>query len=366
FWVDGWKIGEDFTIDNYDRTNGSLTAFIGSRWGAGGWDGFHAYFDEIMIADAYCQPYVPSPSSVYPDAPERMAVLYRPTSDASVTAADYCVTELGVPRSNLIPLPNATATEVLANYATFETEVEDDLNAWLATNSDAAAQITTFITGYKVPNFFTDIGQISTVSRLMNLGNAYSRSTPNPLYQHSGRVTASQLSAEGMYCATAIDAPNLVASKAIVDGGVTANAVGRMPEGWKFYSDSAAVRGLLAVQKTRLEIVDAVPATAGIVIAWLDGTEPGENSRWLIVDTNIATLTLRTTFSSLIDRITTGWPCGIAGWPGWSDYSAMFNTFHAGGCFAEACITSRQYVDSYDIVIGIPNLQVDFPLGGYN
>lgn len=367
-YLNGSFIGQNFGADNFAKCNGDISVLIGSLMGVPGWDGFHAFFDEIMVADSYPQPYVPQPATIYPTEANRTVVTYRPTSDDSVALADYAVAELGVPRSLLIPLPNATATETAANYATFQSEVETDMLAWLALNTDAAAQTGTFATGFNVPNNFLDGGNhISAVSRLMNLDNAYSKQTANPLYQHSGRVTFEELRAQGMYCATALDNTGIGNAMMVIDNGVFANAAGRVSSGQNFQIDNATIYALFAVQKTRLTRVLSPPpaASAAVLIGALDGFETTAGEQRLIIDTNGAPVSVRNA-GHLGTDINAGWPVGMSGLPARTDYSALFNTLDAGGSFAEACVTAWQYVDFLDLGIGIPDLQVDFPLEGYD
>ncbi len=154
-YLDGSLVNSINNVDNYDRFVDNIELDVGPTGLAK--DGSIFDFDEVKVSTTYPEPYVPTPSTANPCA-ERTVVLYRQASADSIEFADYCVSQLGIPRSNLCPLPNATATEALATYATFQTEVETDLNAWLTLNPTVAAQTTGFLLGYGVPGYFTNAG----------------------------------------------------------------------------------------------------------------------------------------------------------------------------------------------------------------
>ncbi len=374
-YVDGQRVAGRLDVDNYDLLNDPISEIrLGAA--AGSASGFRLYFDEITIptaADEYPQPYVPAATTDYPDDVNRMAVLYKSNEEDSITVADHLASELGIPRSNLIPLTNATTAETAANFATFETEVEDDLNAWLALNTDAAAQITTLITSYLVPNFFIDSGAVSAVSRLMDLGNAYSKNKANPFYQQSGRVTATELLAAGMYCVTAVDMPTVANSLDLIDNGLFVNTSGRIDAGSNLIVHDAMDLASLSAQKTRM---DRLAIGTGNEVSILIGDlstetippddEPGGDPR-LVVDFNAVT-TLRTTTPDIIDTlVNSSYPCGAA-WEAPADFDteAFLDCFHAGGSYAEACLVASKYVNSSQVAVGIPNLQIYFSLGGYD
>lgn len=379
-WVNGQFINQFLGTDNYDRCVGSITLLVGSRFGTmPAWDGFNAWFDEIKVADSYPQPYVPAidagnTDELYPTHAKRIAVLYRTTSDNSVALADYAVDEMGVPRSLLIPLPNATSTETAADRATFLTEVETDLLAWLALNTDAAAQIGTFATGFDMPNFFLDGGtRVSTALRLMNLDNAYSKQTANPFYQNGGRITFAELRAEGMYCCTALDCSGLGTAQGIIDNGLAVDNV-RVSDGQNFQTDSAAIYALLSVQKTRLTRVLSPPpaASAAVLIGTLDGSETTSGELRLIGDIGLADTTIRS--GDLVTNLTSGWPVAVNGLAA-GDYASFFEAFHTGGTFekfatgapfAEALLSAWPYVDYEGIAVGMPNMRILFSWNGYN
>jgi len=251
-YVDGTLAGEVTGIDNYDEFTGlsSLQTGTGAAATSGGGE-FDV--DEIKIADAYPEPYVAPASSSYPCA-ESTAVLFRQTDSDSREFADYCASELGIPRGLLIPLPNAGSDEALADYATFETQVEDDLNTWLTTNSTNAAQIDTFLIGYGVPVAFTEGGvKHSAASRLMNLDAAFSSQTTNPFYDPTtvARLTHDEIRAEG-YCCTRIDADSLAHAKAIIDAAAAVSALSGLTDADKLYSDDTTYKASLACQYLRI------------------------------------------------------------------------------------------------------------------
>ena len=369
-WVDGAFIEQNFAVDNYDRMDGSISLRAGHSFLEGG-DGLAFSIDELMVADEYPQPYVPAATTNFPAEASRCAILYRPTDWESVKAADYAPGFLGIPRSNLIPLPNATSTETLANYATFETEVEDDLNAWLALNTDAAAQITTFLPGHNVPQFFMDGSKFSTISRLMNLGNARSAQTANPLYQQSGRVTVSDLRAQNMYCAISLDGPGFADVQSVLVDGLAFNATGRLAATEKLaIGEFGTLHTSLPVQRTRMEVDSAAPfddykgAFGNITTA--SHTPMGGG---FVFEVSNGTTSLRSAANAdWVTKVLSDHCASGLAYSGLDEFDgeAFFDCFHAGGSLAEAIIVASSRVDSTQAALGIPNLQVDFPLGGYD
>ena len=298
FYVNGALIGTAANIDNYDRADSLTWVRIGSVVSSS--NGFIADFDEFKIATSYPEPYVPTPETAYPEA-RRTVVLFRQANGGSRDFADYCVEKLGIPRSNLCPLPNATATETLATYATFQAQVENDLAAWLGRNPTVAANVTTFLLGYGVPGYFMHDGaRHSATSRLMHYGTAFSSQTANPLYLGAGlpasRLNVDALRSAGVYLCIRIDADTLANAKAIIDRDLAVRALAALPDADKLYSDDAAYKASLPCQHLRMETA-AVATLVNDAFAWYPaGVGFGAaGSRVSYVETANSAVTLRAT-----------------------------------------------------------------------
>jgi len=300
-----------------------------------------------------------------------MCVLYRSASADSVEFADYCAAELGVPRCNLVPLPNATADETLADYATFQAEVENDLAAWLALNPTVAANVTTFLVGYGVPGCFTHAGVVhSAASRLMHYGSAFSSGAPNPLYNPSTveRLTATALSAAGVYLACRIDADTLAHAKEIVN---RQSSIVNLQDADTLYSDDAAYLASLPCQRLRI-VTAALGEYANDAFVFGDTGTPSfgaAGSRVCFVDDSAdAADTLRAA-SELFDAIVTnGYAAGLGFSSLTSNLSplAFFEMLRVGGTLAEAFCVAIASLDYTAVPIGSPLMTVAFQLGGYN
>lgn len=378
-YVGGELVDSRYDVDNFDRATdvGELCAGVVSV----PQDGTVVDLDEFKIATAYPEPHSPTPADEYPSA-ARTVVLWRRASSDSREFADYCVTELGVPRANLCPLPNASASETLADYATFQAQVETDLAAWLAVNPTIAANCSCFLVGYGVPGYFTSGGEKhSATSRLMNCGTAFSSQTANPLYLGSTGVPPVRLTKTalgGKYLATRIDADTLANAKGIVDCGLQIVNLTALPETDKLYSDGATYRASLSCQKLRM-IAAALDTYADDAFVWGDTGSPAfgaAGSRVCFADNSADSAdTLRAASELFTAMVTNGYaaglgfsatPCTPPGGPGGLRPTPFFEMLRLGGTFAEAVAVAAQYLDYTTVAAGSPLMTVVFQLGGYD
>lgn len=371
-YVDGILATSKIGIDIDARVAAIDDVTAGHR-AYGFWDDAIIDLDEIKIATAYPESYVPTPESEYPNDPARTCPLYRIASADSATFAGYCVDELGAPRANVCGLPNATANESLADYATFQTEIETDLAAWLATNSTVAGNVTTFLPGYGVPGYFTDAGTVhSATSRLMRYGLAFSSMTANPFYNPStvARLTATDLQAASLYCALRIDGANLAAAQEIVDDGVVASHV-TVPDAEIFYHYSLVYIASLDCQHLRIQTsnltvlvndaltdrgAEAVPTfgSAGSRVSFLHNRLDSADS-------------LRGGAASCYQALTEGYASAM----GFTlapehEFATFFEMLRIGGSLAEAMMVGSQYLDYTNVHVGIPGIGLEFSTTGYN
>ena len=373
-WFDGRLAAEGINQDNYDTFAGSLDLRAGCH--ASARDNLDVYLDEYKVATSYPEPYVPTPADEYPSA-DRTIVLYRTASADSVAFADYCVAELGIPLANLIPLPNATANEGLADYATFQTEVETDLAAYLALNPTVAANCSCFLIGYGVPGYFTVSAVVhSAVSRLMNYGTAFSSGTANPLYNPSTVARLTKTALGGKYLCSRIDADTLQHARDLIDRAATVSALAALPDSDTLWSGDATYRASLACQKLRLLIEryvggEGIEADDAAFIWFTEGGSYGTGgSKVACVDVNAASgYSLRTGSTTCIVALHTQ---GFAAALGNShtadtfDAESFFEMLRIGGTLAEASIVAVRKLDFTAVGAGSPLLTVAFQLGGYN
>lgn len=375
-YLDGQLINEWANVDN-DVLAADLDFFQIGQISTGN-TAYSADFDEIKIGTtlADVEPWHPTPSTEYLEA-ARTLVLYRTASADSVEFAEYCVSELGIPLANLVPLPNATANETLADYATFQSEVETDLAAWLAANPAAASHAMAFLIGYGVPGYFFDGGvRMSAVSRLMNYGTAFSSQTANPLYLGTTggppvRLTKADLDAAGITLATRIDADSLVNAKAILDAGLTVSALDTLVDADSLYSDDSTYLASLACQRLRL-VTAALGVYADDAFVWGDTGSPSfgaAGSRVCFTDDSAEAADTLRAASEIFDAIVTnGYAAGLGSSAAADTFDAgsFFEMLRIGGTFAEAVAVSVANVDYTAVAAGVPGMTVAFQLGGYN
>ena len=334
--------------------------------------------DELKIADGgYPEPYVPAPADEYLSA-ARTAVLFRQALADSRELADYCVGALGIPRGLLIPLPNASADECLADYAAFQAQVETDLAAWLALNPTAAGQIACFLIGYGVPGGFAHAGVAhSAASRLMHYGTAFASQTDNPLYLGGTglppvRLTASALAAAGIHLAMRIDGDELESANGVIDAGVRVAGLSELADADTLYCDDAAYRASLGCQRLRIETAPLGTCEKDAFV-WGDtgvpSWGPGGSRAAFANDSASAADTLRADTSACgMALIGGGYAAalGASEAPDGFDAASFFEMLRIGGSMAEAMAVAVEHVDYTAVPAGSPLTTVDFQEEGYN
>ena len=371
-WVDGVEENSDDTLDVYVRAPDLQNVQLGVN--SLPQDGTILGFDEVKISTTYPEPFIPEPTTANPSA-ERTVVLWRQASSDSREFADYCVSELSIPRSNLVPLPNASANESLADYATFQTEIEDDLNAWLTLNPTVEAQATCFLQGYGVPGYFDDgIHNISVNSRLWVLGDAFVTGD-NDLYQTTARLTKAVLGA-GHYMSVRIDADTLANAKLILDAGITTTALAELRDGDILYTDDTTFLASTNFGQLRI-LSSAIGTLSNGAFIWGDIGTPSfgfASLRVAFIDTDSAASAegLRATGASeCAAALITGGYAAIGGTNDGTnfenpDVDTFFGHLFAGHTFAEAARCTTKKTDWKFTWAGNPLMTVAFQDDGYN
>lgn len=359
------KVG-DATASKPDRL------YVGNKWAsatAGVMD-----FDEIKIRNdtTYPEPYVPTPPDEYPSA-DRTVVLYRGASDDSRQFADYCVSQLGVPRANLIRLDTASADECLTDYATFQSQVETPIDTYFGLHPTVSSNCSCFLIGHGVPGEFTSGGvDHSAASRLMNYGTAFSSGAANPLYNPTTVARLTKTDLGGKYLACRIDADVLAEAYDVIGAASSVSDLSEIPNAHKLYSDDAAYRSSLSCQKLRI-LTAALGTFSYDAFVFGDTGSPGFGAtgvRAAFIDDSAGSAdTLRANSSAcgaaLIDA-------GYAAALGCSeaadsfDAESFFEMLRLGGTFAEAVMVAVAKLDYTAVPAGSPLMTVAFRVVGYN
>ena len=369
-YVDGIEWVDSGGFDNYDRADELDEIQVGILAVAD--SGQKIDIDEIKIADAYTEPYTATPADENPSA-ERTIVIYREASSDSREFADYCVTTLGIPRGMICPLPNATATESLADYATFQTEVETDLQAWLTLNPTAAGKVSCFLIAHGVPGSFTSGGTVHTTeNRLMSLGGAFSSGTANALYQTTARLTRAVLTS-GEYMAMRVDSDTLQHSKDIIDAGVTVSALQELADTDIIYTDETAYKLTLEFQHLRIQAA-AIGTFTNDAFIFGDASTPSwgsAGSRAAFCDDSADSGdTLRAAGNSecAAALITAGYAAalGFSDTAGTYDIETFMEVLRKGYTIAEACRCCVAKTNYHAMTAGSPLTTAAFQTSGYN
>jgi len=373
-YFDGVQIVAVSGVDNYDAFDADGQMWVGSSGGAR--DGYVADFDEIKTGQSLAdvEPYAPVPLTDYPEA-RRTVLLVADTSDGR-DFADYCVTNIALPRTNVCILPNATANESLASYATFQTEVETDLAAYLAARPTVADRVTTFLIGPGVPGYFTSAGvKHSATSRLMHYGSAFASQTANSLYAPStvARLTVTDLRSAGVYLATRLDADTLQHAKDILDAAQAVSALTTLPATDVLYGDDAAYLASLPCQKLRIATA-AIGTLTEAAFLWGDESsaafDPSGSRAVYAADGTSSGSSLRSPGTNSVgDALNSNaWAAGLGNsetadtW----DAASFFEMLRIGGTLAEAFGVAVSAVDYTSVAAGDPLMTVAFATGGYN
>ncbi|MGC9455375.1 MAG: LamG-like jellyroll fold domain-containing protein [Phycisphaerae bacterium] len=329
-------------------------------------------FDEVKLADDYPEPFHGTPAAETPE-PARTIVLFNQADPNSISFADYCAEHLSVPRGNLCPLPNASAAETLSDYASFQTQVENDLKDWLARNGSADGQCTCMLVGPAVPGCFMDGGvSRSATSRLMNLKGTFTPGCVNPLYKPVAVARLTKADLAGLYLVTRIDADQPSRARQLVDRAETIGSLDRLEADNMLYCDDAGYRSSVSCGRLRLPTAD-IATLESDAFAWgcMDDPQFGTPGRRVaFVGTSAASAdTLRSTGSPCSDALLeAGYAAAVGNSDDAEDFDpeCFFEMLRIGGTFAEAVAVATARLDYTSVAVGVPTLTVGFPRAGVN
>jgi len=147
-----------------------------------------------------------------------VAFFYRAGDADSLEVAEYYRDARNVPGDQLVAIA-CSDEEILSSQASFAAEVEDLVNTAITTPPLNGRDIYVIILGYNVPGGFYD-GQdlISSVSRIMRIGHAYTKKEGNTFYIQKSENNLYEPADTGYaYIVARIDAPTVDAAKNIID-----------------------------------------------------------------------------------------------------------------------------------------------------
>ncbi len=373
YYVDGLLMGSTGAYENFAKTAGTTyTLQMGCAYLAAG-STYVGDYDEIKVGDALSdiESYVPTPADEDEDpSARRTVVLFRRYDTDSHAVADAAIAA-GVPRGQCLGLA-CTTNENLADYATFQSEVENSITTFLTNNPTIASNCTCFLLARNVPGSFTSGGvKHSATSRLMNFGTAFSSDTANPLYNPAtvSRLTKTALS--GKYLAARCDGADgaTLISRAATVGEMTA-----LTDADTLYSDETAYLASLPCQKLRIETA-AMPGGdfSDDAFAFGDTGTPSfgsAGSRVAFADDSADSASgLRTGSAACYTAVNTGAYAAALGCSETAqafDAESFFEMLRLGGTFAEAVAVAVPYLDSVSVAAGWPLMTAAFQAGGYN
>jgi len=141
--------------------------------------------------------------------------VYRMGDADSIEVSAHYMNERGIPGAQVIPI-TCSNVEILPDYNTFRTEVEDQVLAAIA--GFLTVDIYVIILGYNVPGGFYDGNDvISSVSRMMRAGHTYSKQERNYLFKHKTGTLYEASDVNYGYIVSRIDAPTVDDAKNIID-----------------------------------------------------------------------------------------------------------------------------------------------------
>lgn len=152
---------------------------------------------------------------------DNILILYNTNNADSLAFAQYYQALHNISDVQLVGL-NCSSTEILANYSTFQTQIETPVASIV--NDPYVSGYRAILVGYGVPGGFYDgINTIATTSRLARLRTTYisGGKTPNPLFNRIMYSDYSEKDAEVVLICSRIDAPDLSTAKSLIDNTQT-------------------------------------------------------------------------------------------------------------------------------------------------
>ena len=151
---------------------------------------------------------------------DNVVFIYRNNDTDSSTVAGYYSDKYGLQPLQLIGI-DCSDTEILTNYATFLSEVEDPIKT--AIHALPFENTWVIILGYNVPGGFYDgIDIISSTSRMARMDHTYLKGENNPLYDRKIFQRFGSTELIKAYVTSRIDGPTVDFAKNIINRGYAA------------------------------------------------------------------------------------------------------------------------------------------------
>lgn len=365
-------------LDNDTRVATASKLRIGTP--AGDRADFLFYLDNVTIDTTITgvRPYRRSAAGLYTEAANTLVLYRRPNlaerDSGPEDFAYYCVNQLGIPRSNLIPLPNAPNLEGLVSQGDYLSVVDGDINLWMGRMTVPPDSFTAFIVSFDTPGFWTRSGTKVTVeTSLMYYGGGGYSQTANPLYGRTTRPTRADLTSNNLYLATRIDAVALQQAKDILDAGITVSALSALPSADYLTSDDADTIATLAVQKTRLNRSTTLSDASAFQFGNLSELAASGSRVCAVDDGQDVVGTLRAPLNTTAEAVIEGGfaaACGFTVLPVLGDdgfdVDAFLSVLMDGGTFGEAALCATEHLNGHQVIAGNPLMTVAFIADGYN
>lgn len=146
--------------------------------------------------------------------------VYRDGDASSLSVAQYYMQRRGLDATHLMPIA-CSADEVLLNYATFQSEIENPILAALAAPPLSTEDIYVIVLGYNVPGGFIDGSDtVSAVSRIIGMKQTYQKREENFFYIRKVGTDFTDTDNDYGYIAGRIDAPSVKIARSIIDGSI--------------------------------------------------------------------------------------------------------------------------------------------------
>ena len=174
---------------------------------------------------------------------EHTLFIYRQGDTDSEEIADYYVSSWDLSSGQAVAIA-CSSTEILADYATFQTQVENPVLAAVAAQSVIGRDIWVIILGYNVPGGFYDgVDTISSTSRISRMDHTfdkfsrsylYNRQNHKDYYDDSTGILFDEEDASHAYIVSRIDGATPTITRSLIDNASPLRGSSLIPAG-RFY-----------------------------------------------------------------------------------------------------------------------------------
>ena len=331
--------------------------------------------------------------------PADILVVYREGDSDSIACAQHYKALRGLDDDQLLAIA-CNSAEVLADYATFTSQVETAVKSEVVSRNAKAIVVCKGVPG----GFNSGIHVVSTTSRLSRCLHTFARNTPNPLFNRRDLTRLDDEHFDAALVCSRIDAPTLAQAKQFIDNAARVVKQGAVngkfyldPFPYQAYSDSdpeideyaeelnefrlrtlPSLNLAFEVTATPMPGHDSViPFAQGDSFVWAAGADSASDS--FFRDSLTSRVFLYNAGSNAASTVRdpdgNGWPIlairnGYAATAGsMSEIAAdhylrprpFFHALMAGGTIGEAFLVAVPFLDSPETLFGDPMVTVGFP-----